>query len=283
MKNEIENKAAKTENMAAVTFKKVMRGFDPEEVLAYIEEMSRTMQAQAKNYEMRMADMKQALALANRERDTLLMQCGDAPPVPEQPPVPQTAEAADSKQQEALRMLEAELQAERAQRAQLEQALQSSNAQVQTLTQQCAQLEPVQAQYADALGQVEAMKAQLRALQEEKEMQSAEIGTARTHYEKVETENGKLKTELSRVQVENALLEEKNESYKKEIADMHTQIQEKAYAYAEKLSEGEDALRKEQVKLQKKIQMQNYHIDRAGAAIEELSRQLQEIRASFTA
>ena len=62
---------------------------------------------------------------------------------------------------------------------------------------------------------------------------------------------------------------------------MKSEIKEKAYVYAEKLSAGEDELRKEQIKLQKKVQMQNYHIEQASTAVEELSRQLQAIRESF--
>ncbi len=77
--NENENKAVQTEQTeitSAVTFKKVMRGYDPAEVQAYIEEMNRTMQDATKNYENRMAEMKSALALANRERDTILARYG---------------------------------------------------------------------------------------------------------------------------------------------------------------------------------------------------------------
>ena len=122
----------------------------------------------------------------------------------------------------------------------------------------------------------------LKAAQDEKEVQGAEYATAQVHFEKVESENASLKTELSRVTVEIALLQEKNEAYKKEIAQLKSEIKEKAYVYAEKLSAGEDELRKEQVKLQKKVQMQNYHIEQASAAVEELSRQLQAIQASFT-
>ena len=97
----------------------------------------------------------------------------------------------------------------------------------------------------------------------------------------MENENASLKAEVSRLQVENALLAEKNEAYKTELTQMKSEIKKKAYVYAEKLSAGEDELRKEQIKLQKKVQMQNYHIEQASAAVEELTRQLQAIQASF--
>lgn len=296
MKNEIENKTVQTEIASTITFKKVMRGFDPAEVLAYIEEMNRTMQDASKNYEKRMAEMKSALALANRERDTVLARYGG-----------ETAEASADTEQSKLdeaqaaiaglqgkleqtiderNRIQAEMQSklddERAARESLESEMENTSAQMELLKQRCEQYQSVQAQYEQALGTIEELKAKLQATQEEKEMQGAEYATAQIHFEKVENENASLKTELSRLHVENTLLEEKNETYKNEIAQMKSEIKEKAYVYAEKLSAGEDELRKEQVKLQKKVQMQNYHIEQASAAVEELTRQLQAIQASFS-
>lgn len=295
MKNEIENKTVQTEIASTITFKKVMRGFDPAEVLAYIEEMNRTMQDASKNYEKRMAEMKSALALANRERDTVLARYGgeaaEASADTEQSKLDE-AQAAIAGLQGKLEQtidernrIQAEMQSklddERAARESLESEMENASAQMELLKQRCEQYQSVQAQYEQALGTIEELKAKLQATQEEKEMQGAEYATAQIHFEKVENENASLKTELSRVHVENTLLEEKNEAYKNEIAQMKSEIKEKAYVYAEKLSAGEDELRKEQVKLQKKVQMQNYHIEQASAAVEELTRQLQAIQASF--
>lgn len=295
MKNENENKTVQTEIASTITFKKVMRGFDPAEVLAYIEEMNRTMQDASKNYEKRMAEMKSALALANRERDTVLARYGGesagASADTEQSQLDEAQAAIAGLQgkleetQNARNRMEAEMQSklsdERAARESVESELENASAQIELLKQRCEQYQSVQTQYEQALGTIEELKAKLQATQEEKEMQGAEYATAQVHFEKVESENATLKTELSRVHVENALLEEKNETYKNEIAQMKSEIKEKAYVYAEKLSAGEDELRKEQVRLQKKVQMQNYHIEQASAAVEELTRQLQAIQASF--
>lgn len=296
MKNENEKLTEQNETASTVTFKRVRRGFDPEEVLAYIEEMDRTMQEASKNYEKRMAEMKSALALANRERDTLLARyAGESP---EQPPAQADQSQLDEAQkaiaglkgkldeaQAARGRVEAEMQdkldEERAARETVEKEMESVSAQLEGMKQRCEQYRSVQTQYEQALSTIEELKAKLQSTQDEKEMQGAEYATAQAHFEKVEDENATLKTELSRVNVENALLTEKNEAYKNEISQMKSEIKAKAYDYAEKLSAGEDELRKEQVKLQKRVQMQNYHIEQAGAAVEELSRQLEAIKASF--
>lgn len=310
MKNENEDKTVQTENAATVTFKKVMRGYDPAEVQAYIEEMNRTMQDASKNYEKRMAEMKSALALANRERDTIMARYGKEPAKSSkkaEQPQPDESQLVDVKfdeslldeaqaeiaglqrrleeAQDASTRMEAEMQSklgdERAARESLEKELEAACAQIDGMKQRCEQYESVQTQYEQALGTIEELKAKLQATQEEKELQGAEYATAQVHFEKVENENAALKTELSRVSVENALVKEKNEAHKKQIKQMKSEIKEKAYVYAEKLSAGEDELRQEQVKLQKKVQMQNYHIEQASAAVEELARQLQAIRESF--
>ena len=298
MKNENENKAEQTENTSTVTFRIVRRGYDPAEVTAYIDEMNLTMQDASKNYEKRMAEMKAALALANRERDTLLARFSgepeEAPTVPEQSLSQPDDEAQAviaglqgrlAEEQVARSRMEAELQSklgdERAARESVEKELETAAAQIEGMKQRCEQYQAVQTQYEQALKTVEELKAKLQATQDEKDMQGAEYATAQVHFEKVENENASLKTELSRSQVENALLAEKNEAYKNEITQMKSEIKEKAYVYAEKLSAGEDELRKEQVKLKKKVQMQNYHIEQASAAVEELTRQLQAIQASF--
>lgn len=52
-------------------FRRVLHGYDPEAVNAYIKELSDSLNAASKNYESKMSDMKEELALANRERDSL--------------------------------------------------------------------------------------------------------------------------------------------------------------------------------------------------------------------
>ena len=291
-----DNKEEEIETAENEMFNRVRRGFDPDEVMAYVDEMNRNMQDASKNYEKRMAEMKSALALANRERDKLLARFGvESADALTDADVSQFEDEAQAKiaelqgriedLQKARAHEEAEMQSklddERAAKENLEKELETASTQIEGLKQQCEQHQSIQMQYEQALGTIEELKAKLKATQDEKDVQSAEYATAQVHFDKVENENTSLKTELSRFNVENALLEEKNEAYKNEIAQMKKEIKEKAYVYAEKLSAGEDELRKEQVKLKKKVQMQNYHIEQASTAVEELARQLQAIRESF--
>lgn len=298
MKNEKDSlKAAENSN----AFKKVMRGFDPEEVLAYIDEMSRTMQDASKNYEMRMAEMKQELTLVSRERDNLAERCRELESrqcVPEPQPIPEevsSEEKHDKKSKAQIDSLKKQLEVERSANKTAEENLKNAGSRIETLElqiQSCyEQIETLEkeaetktdfsAQYEEALEQIEKLRSDISKEKEEKELLKAESRATENHLKKTEDENGKLKTDLGRLNVENSLLSEKNEQYKKELANLKAEAKEKAYYYAEKLSAGEDALGQERMKLKKKMQMQSYHIEQAKAAIEELESQLEQINISF--
>lgn len=309
MKNESEKMNTAGENN--FSFKKVMRGYDPAEVAAYIEEMDRTMQDASKNFEMRMAEMKQELTLVNRERDNLRERCNEleakaAVPahVPEPEPVPEPVPEKPKRgrsQQAQIDSLKKQLDEEQKAGEKAAKSLNKANGQIEILT---AQLEDKEKQlesliqraeelenqsqkqdtfrdkYEDALARIENLKANYDSLLGEKDLLAAESVATEKHLKKTENENSTLKTNLGRLNIENALLQEKNEQYKIELSNLKAEAKEKAYAYAEKLSQGEDALSQEKLKLQKKLQMQSYHIEQANAAVEELKKQLDQIMFS---
>lgn len=306
MKNEAEKKAAAVET--ALNFKKVMRGFDPDEVLAYIEEMNRTMQNSSKNFELRMAEMKQELTLVSRERDNLRIRCDEleksVPVIAEPEPQSENPIEKDGENpQELIDELQKRLDDEYISEASVQRELQNAHAEISEMSAQLQDKEKqlssclekidileamsqkqdsIRTQYEEALAQIETLKASVGALQEEKAQLEKETADADEHINKAFDENSSLKTELSRINVENALLFEKNEQYKAEISELKSEAKAKAYTYAEKLSAEEDALNKEKMKLQKKLQMQNYHIEQADAAIDELKKQIEQIRTSFS-
>lgn len=306
MKNDTEKNAAE----ANITFKKVMRGFDPEEVIAYISEMSRTMQEASKVYEIRMAEMKQELTLVNRERDNLRIKCDEleksiaAPlpePVPE--PVPVLSEFADDNRQGLIDELQKKLDEEAMSGATAKEELQNANMQIAELSlgledkekqllsclekinileTQSGRNDSVREQYEEALVLIENLKSQVSGLEEEKAQLISDSENAEAHFRKALVEAGGLKTELSRISVENSLLAEKNEQYKTEISELKAEAKNKAYEFAEKLSTEEDELNREKIRLQKKLQLQNYHIEQANTAVDELKKQIEQIRISFS-
>lgn len=305
MKNEAGRKAAE----ANIDFKKVMRGYDPDEVIAYISELSRTMQDASKLYEMRMAEMKQELALVNRERDNLRAQCEElkknvsaSPPEPKAEPVI-IQESADGSSKELIENLQKKLDEELLAESAFRDGLKSAELHISELSSQLEEKEnqllryqerislleeqvnkqdSAQEQYEEALACIENLKSRISGLEEEKEHLITESQNAEAQYKKKFDETGSLKTELSRISVENSLLTEKNEQYKAEISELKSEAKNKAYEYAEKLSAEEDELNREKTALQKKLQLQNYHIEQAKSAVDELNRQIEQIRISFS-
>ncbi|MCQ2484055.1 MAG: hypothetical protein MJ168_01830 [Clostridia bacterium] len=214
MKNEVDKKIAEIEN--AITFKKAMRGFDPEEVIAYIDEMSKTMQEASKNYELRMAEMKQELTLANRERDTLRTRCEELERSSMPAPVPAPASVTESEtvpekpkrgksQQAQIESLQKQLEEEKALNASAADAVRNINAQIDALS---AQLQDKEAQlascyerinlleeqngkqqlmrenYEDALAQLEKVKADSMAFKEQIDVFTAEAKATEAHLQK---------------------------------------------------------------------------------------------------
>lgn len=299
MKNEAGRKAFE----ANINFKKVMRGFDPDEVSAYISEMSRTMQDSSKIYEIRMAEMKQELALVSRERDNLRIRCTELEnsipaPVEEAPP---ENDADDSQEQidRLLKKLDEGALSEEAVRTELENAnsliadlvlqledkekqLEACEGKIGALESQSEKHDSLRERYEESLADIENLKSQISGLEEEKAQLTAECGEAEIHFRKAFDETASLKTELSRITVENSLLTEKNEQYRAEISELKAEAKNRAYEFAEKLSVEEDELNKEKVKLQKKLQLQSYHIEQANSAIDELKKQIEQIRVSFS-
>lgn len=61
----------KEKETAEYPFKKVIYGYDPEEVAAYINELNETYESSSRMHESKLSSMKEELVLSNRERDSL--------------------------------------------------------------------------------------------------------------------------------------------------------------------------------------------------------------------
>lgn len=297
----VEPERTKEPQEDSLVFKRVMRGFDPKEVMDYIDEMNRTMQDASKKYEMRMAEMKQSLTLANRERDTLRARCAEL-----ERSKADEVQREDSEECRRLRQETEELKRlldeKNKENSVPAQALEEKESLVQQLSSQLRIKEQklseqsaliaeyenrtddhaeLRGKYEEALALIETMRADTAALEEENDGLSADAKQAALRMQKTADENAELKTELGRANVENSLLKEKNENYKKELSALKAEAKERAYENAEKLSAEAEAFNQKKIRLKKQMQMQDYHIELAENAVAELKNQLEQIRLSF--
>ena len=75
--NDIPSEKAQNNNhiIGELPFKKVLYGYNPEEVSAFINELSKTHEASSKLHESKLSSLKEELALSNRERDYYIKKC----------------------------------------------------------------------------------------------------------------------------------------------------------------------------------------------------------------
>lgn len=334
MKNNmiIEEKADMTE--PEITFRKVMRGYNPEEVTEYIEEMSSAMRDASKNYEVRMSEMNQELTLVSRERSSLNEKCADLESklratvallkekveeeskyggvdalkasvdelekkLAEEREISENLKAGlSAAEKKALNLetilseKESEIMAAEAagdeverlgvllesKEKELEESLEALKSYKMITDRQ----ETLQEQYDGLLGEFEELKAHAESLNDEKEHLIAEGKAVGEKILSMEKDQAALRSELNRLTVENSLLSDKNEQYKNEISALRSDAKSKEYAHAERLSEEKASMEQERLTFRKKLQLQEFYIDQADTAIEELKNQLKHIRDSFS-
>jgi hypothetical protein len=75
--NSIPSEKAQNNNdiIGELPFKKVLYGYNPEEVSSFIDELTKTHEASSKLHESKLSSLKEELVLSNRERDYYKIKC----------------------------------------------------------------------------------------------------------------------------------------------------------------------------------------------------------------
>lgn len=265
-------------------FKKVLYGYDPDEVRAYIDEMNKTHGAAVRNYESRLSSVKEELLLSNRERDSLNTKyrkyqtkaAGDA-----------VAYAAENTQdesrelREALFALQEKLEQTQAEKDLLEKRnreLKAANEEAQAEAQKydslarefkelasCNELLTAEISEKEKISQ--ALLSELEDKKEKINVLSDEAETAKRTVADFEIKNGVLARRLEEKEEENAALKEQNKA--------------QAYDYAEKLTSLESEQAQSRLAAQKDMQLREYFINRAELTLAELTKQMEQIKQSF--
>lgn len=283
-------------------FKRAMRGYDPDEVDAYVSDLAESARKASRTFEQRMADMKQELAQANRECDNLREKLKEA----EMAPPAALPEDTDGMTSEDYERVIASLQNQvtalqssadgnsdayaqelmnlRQENYELSQKLAATKAKLDeygNIEADVARISESQQLCDELTAENKQLKGEISALQDEKAVLESELDVGNKHIQKTEEEAEKVRKEYTRISVENGLLAEKNSQYKEEIVSLKADSKKKAYEYAEKLACREDELNGELIAMRKKLQMQSYHINQADAAVAELANQIAQIKISF--
>lgn len=265
-------------------FKKVLYGYDPDEVKAYIDEMNKTHGAAVRNYESRLSSVKEELLLSNRERDSLnakyrKFQVKAADDV--------TVYAAEDTQdeskklREALLVIQEKLEQTQAEKELLEKRnreLKSASEEAETAAKKYDSLarefrelascnELLTAEISEKEKTYQALLSELEDKKEKIDILLGEAETAKRMSADFEIKNGVLARQLEEKEAENAMLKEQNRA--------------QAYDYAEKLNSLESEQAQNRLAAQKDMQLREYFINRAELTLAELTKQMEQIKQSF--
>ncbi|MBR4859034.1 MAG: hypothetical protein IKU08_07595 [Clostridia bacterium] len=285
------------------TFKKVLYGYDPEEVASYINELSETAEASAKNYELKLSAIKEELVLSNRERDSYAEKYRKSKTVQKPSETKKTEEKSDyegviaeykSKLEKAVaeNALLAEKLADKGQNEEKEKIIKALEAEngglrktADTLKGENSVLSAKAEKYDGLFEQYGALLSQLELLKAENESKTVRLAEKETElagkldeFKTVQGEYEESKKKYAEYEAEKTVLECRNSELEKENAKLKETGEAQAKEYAEKITLLENECAAGRLEMQKEQKLRAYHISQAENAVAELSRQLEQIK-----
>lgn len=290
----VGNEAPSEKPAEDLPFRKVIYGYDPEEVAAFIDEMNEAHLSSLKLHESKLSALKDELVLSNRERDCYMERCREIGKA--------SAEAAcgaDDAELERLReMLEAleeeneslrkkktpvseESTRELSQRiSELEAMLSSSEKEKSALQKRISGLEETEKEYRAALLRAEEAERRADSLEKELQARLAELEEKeKTTAELIAQRDGLIK-KLSEAEVAGDISARRAEEYEAEISQLKENNRAMMLENADKFSALESEFAQYRLETKKKLKLYGYYVDRAEITVEELSKQLRQIRES---
>lgn len=269
-------------------FKKVLYGYDPEEVASYIDELNKTYTAATRNYESRLSSIKEELRISNRERDSYSEKYKNSKAELENAKqvVPEKVIIDDNGSNEeydrTIAVLKEKLEQIQAENGALKEklaVLERENSQIPALAQKCDSLF---ADYKDATAQLEAAKSD--NVKYETELQIAKQGLEEKTFEFIElsAQADEDKKKAAEFEIKNGILARQIEENESEILRLKEMNKNQAYEYADKVGQLESEHTRSKLALQRELKLQDYYISQAEQTLSELTKQMEQIKQSFS-
>lgn len=300
----IKNEAAEKAAEGTLSFKKVLYGFDPEEVIAFVNELIESNENAARLHESKLSSLKEELLLSNRERDSYsrelkTLRSAQPQPVVEKIIVTENNSADLAPLKEEIERLRAEnfrlqeaathisngndekiasLEAENRELTVLADSLKRENAQLSAEAQRYNSLFE---EYSGILKKSESIGAELESKSAEAEMLKGELAGKAEEIRLALDENREIAQKAAELEVKNGILLQKAEENEAVIEHLREEGKAQAHENAEKISLLEAELSKSRLAVQKDIQLHEYYVSSAELAVAELSKQLEKIKQSF--
>lgn len=291
-------------------FKKVFHGYDPDEVMAYINELRQSSESSSRMHESKLSSLKEELVLSNRERDSYaekyrMCMAGFAKAEQEKEKEDKTAEyeaviAQLKERNERLEQDNLQLRetAERGGRMLTEEylgrisSLENENKQLAVrldfLKRESDEMGAVSQKYDELFvqfntisAQHELVKAEVQAKDNEAKLLRDELERKATELNENINETEKVKRSLAQLEIESNVLRQRLEENEAEITRLRDVNQAQAVEYAEKISALESEIAAERLAAEKQRKLRDYYVEQAQLTLAELSKQVEQIKTSM--
>lgn len=295
------NEAPAEKAAEELPFRKVIYGYDPEEVAAFIEEMNGAHLSSLKLHESKLSALKDELVLSNRERDCYIERCREFGAASSE-----TARGADEAELSQLRELIDALEEENeslrkkkspaseestrelsrriaeleARNVELEELISSAEKEKSALLKRIGGLEETEKEYKSALLRAENAERRAASLEKEAQARLAELDEKEKTAAELTAERDGLLKKLSEAEVAGDILTRRSEEYEAEITQLKENNRAMALENADKFSALEGEYAQYRLEAKKKLKLYGYYVDRAEITVEELTKQLKQIRES---
>lgn len=300
-------------------FKKVLYGYDPDEVNSYINELSATYEASARNHEAKLSSMKEELVLSNRERDSYgekYRECkSKLDAMPEQRPaeiIYQETEDRSAEYEAVIEKLKARIEQVEFENLQLKQTADSGDSSkkldeyigriaeleeenrkisidAEAVSRENSELRVTSQKYESLFGEYNAVLAQLELSKAEAASKKNEILLIKEELEKkldemntLSSENEELRKKSAELEIGNGVLKQRLEEKENEILRLKDINKTQAYEYADKVNMLESEQAKSRLAMQKELKLHDYYINQAEITLAELSKQMEQIKQSLS-
>lgn len=316
-----EKSKSKDKSERDFPFKKVLYGYDPEEVTAYIDELTQTLESSTRLHESKLSSIKEELVLSNRERDSYGEKYRDckakleaalnkektAAPVtvieakgdrtPELEAVIETLknklEKAEAENEKLREMTEqnarSALDEYLSKIASLEKENRQISLQSDALRRENGELlaasqkyDGLFSEYNGILAQLEKKKAELASKEDEAKLLSEELEKKLKEAAELSAEKEKIKKKAAELEVKNDVLRQKLEENEGEIIRLKDSNKAQAFEYADKVNALESEQAKNKLALQKELQLHDYYISQAELTISQLTKHMEQIKQSLS-
>lgn len=311
--NTLKNQSARGKEKDETLFKKVLYGYDPEEVASHISELSNTYESAARMYESKLSSIKEELVLSNRERDFYnekYRECKDEldkliesgakiHPRDNSAEYEETIDAlrkkldlaekenenlrkaADSKREtKAIEYTDtiAALEKEKAQLAQTLQVLKNENSELKAVAEKYNSLFD---SYNSVFSQNEVLKSQLLTMEEELKTVNSQLDAKSDEIKSLYAESEDVKKLNAELEIKCSVLEKRAAENETEIVRLKDVNKQQAFECAEKINSLENEHARERLESQKELKLHSYYIEQAQLTLTELTKQMEQIKGSI--